>query len=398
MRKKYLPAGNNSGRCVLLIGCMLLLYFLDNLPLSDYIGYDLYSYAVKPLSWILLYILAWVFPRGRTGAQLKHKENLILWGFIFGFINVMASIAAGFIDGFGKSPYSHSFTGMLMNSWVIGSFLVGREYARGFLVNSPNRKEKILIFILVSTITTLMNYPMSQFASKANYEELVTFIARYLIPEFCQNLLATYLAYLGGWLPSLVYMASLQAFQWLSPILPDLEWITSAFIGILCPVFSLIGIQNMNMKEKGMSRKSRSKPESTFSLIATSVISICIIWFAVGVFPIYPSVIATGSMEPVIQPGDMIIIRKVLNEEGIKMLKEGDIIQFERDDILVSHRIFKVIESENQIKYCTKGDNNFSPDSTLVMPENVRGKIICVVPKIGWPTLLIKKKEDAPLE
>ena len=123
----------------------------------------------------------------------------------------------------------------------------------------------------------------------------------------------------------------------------------------------------------------------------TAIISIALIWFVVGVFPIVPSVIVTGSMQPLIYPGDIVLLEKVTSEEQIRSLESGDIIQFKRDEVLITHRIIEVIDDGlGNLTYRTKGDNNSAEDSRLVDPNDVKGILVKVVPKVGYPTLLIK--------
>src|SRR5690606_35356850 len=121
-------------------------------------------------------------------------------------------------------------------------------------------------------------------------------------------------------------------------------------------------------------------------------------WFTVGVFPIYPSVIATGSMEPMISPGDIILVKKIVNMDGINALKEGDVIQFKRGEILISHRIVDVIENDKEgLQFRTKGDNNSTVDTNLVRPQDIKGKVEYTIPKIGWLTLFIKSNQNINL-
>jgi len=168
----------------------------------------------------------------------------------------------------------------------------------------------------------------------------------------------------------------------------------------LCPIFCLMSMQGIYAGAAGKLKRKEKDEESSLSWMITSIISIGIIWFSVGVFPIYPSVIATGSMEPMIKPGDVILAKKIVDMEGINNLKTGDIVQFERDKIRISHRIINIIEDEKteQISYITKGDNNSVIDREMVKPEQIKGRIVYIVPKVGWPTLLIKSKEDIPME
>lgn len=398
MHNQALPIRTWKMKCLLLTGGMLFIFLLDNLPLGTYIDHNTYIYVLKPLLWIFIANLYRWFPRNHPVCPLRIKETIMLWGVIFAIINIFVLIGAGLFDGFGKSPYNQSIKGIAMNVVMIGSMLLGRETARGFIVNHLLRKEKYSLFIILSLLFTMLNYPISKFTALKNLEEVVQFMAQYFAPDFCQNLLATYLAFLGGWAPAISYMGILEAFHWLSPVLPNLQWITSAFVGTLCPVFSFNVIQNVYMKESGELKSKKFKEESTLGWVITSVLSIGIIWFCVGVFQIYPSVVATGSMEPVINPGDVILIEKISKMEDIDALREGDIIHFKRDDIFITHRIIKIVQEEQLKTYRTKGDNNSGPDSILVKPENIKGKIVYVFPKIGWPTLLIKKKNDNPIE
>jgi len=137
------------------------------------------------------------------------------------------------------------------------------------------------------------------------------------------------------------------------------------------------------------------KEEGIPSFIITVLLSVGIVWFVVGVFPVYPSVVVTGSMEPMIHPGDVILVKKVADINEIQI---GDVIQFERDNIRISHRITGIVIKDGIPNYRTKGDNNNAEDVRLVSPEQIKGEIIKVVPNIGWPTMLIKSNKDIPFD
>lgn len=81
------------------------------------------------------------------------------------------------------------------------------------------------------------------------------------------------------------------------------------------------------------------------------------------------------SMKPTLQPKDIVLIGKCQN------FKEGDIIVFHRPVTgeLIVHRI---IEIENGL-IRTKGDNNPFPDSYLIEPSAVIGKVILIIPQGG---------------
>ena len=77
-------------------------------------------------------------------------------------------------------------------------------------------------------------------------------------------------------------------------------------------------------------------------------------------------IVTTGSMEPEINAGELIMIKKS-NEYKI-----GDIITFiDQDNFLITHRIIE--SNENLI--ITKGDNNDLEDEPILF-NNIKGKVI----------------------
>ncbi|MBF8982470.1 signal peptidase I [Lutibacter sp. B2] len=394
LKEKFIPTRPSKWRCFLLIGIVISIYLLENLPFIPFNKGGVFTYIIKPILWIGAAYIVWSLPKVRAKGLLKFRNLVNWWAVNFAIIYIMALVVAGMIDGFGKSPYSHSPIGIITNVILVGSMLVGRELIRSYVVSNLTEEENYLVFILIALFMTIASMSLNRFTNLNEKVEIVKFIAQYFAPEFSQNLLATYLAYLGGPLPAIIYLGIIQGVHWLCPILPDLKWITKALIGILCPIFSLMAIQNIYLEASKKIKIREKEKEGLISWIITTVISISIIWFAVGVFPMYPSVIATGSMEPSIKPGDVIIVKKMDGNDT----KVGDVIQFRRGSIWISHRVIEIKKDDKEKRYRTKGDNNSGPDVELVKPELIKGKVIYVVPKIGWPTLLIKSKDDIPLE
>jgi signal peptidase len=65
-----------------------------------------------------------------------------------------------------------------------------------------------------------------------------------LLPLLSEGLLAALLVWLGGPLPAMAYRAVWLLFEWLSPILPNLNWLWTAFIGTLVPLVGFFYLQN----------------------------------------------------------------------------------------------------------------------------------------------------------
>lgn len=397
-QRELLPSKKSNKKSITLLSAMLILYAVENSPISNIIGNFNFNYIIKPILWIGLICLVWSFRRFRPKGKLRLRNFTYIWAGSFGIIYIMASLLGGVVDGLGKSPYDHSIFGLATNLLYVFPALVAREYIRSYIVNSHTKKENYLIFLIVAAFFTLTNISLTNFANIKDEFGLVKLFAKYIGPGFAENIFATYLVYIGGPIASIVYLSLIEAFHWFSPILPDLKWITTALIRTLAPVFFMMIFQNI-YKDAAKEKRIEEESENPLGWILTSIISISIIWFTVGVFQVYPSVIATGSMEPEIKVGDVILVEKIKDMEKVNELEIGDVIQFKRENILISHRIIDIERDETVgISFETKGDNNTVPDIERVMVENIKGKIVGVVPKVGYPTLIMKKKDHIPLD
>ena len=93
-------------------------------------------------------------------------------------------------------------------------------------------------------------------------------------------------------------------------------------------------------------------------------------------------VIISGSMEPNISVGDIVIARNIKNEE--RELKIGDIISFRSGHSVITHRIVNIEKDKNGVlRIRTKGDSNNTEDGVDILINNIEGKVIAVIPKIG---------------
>jgi len=93
-------------------------------------------------------------------------------------------------------------------------------------------------------------------------------------------------------------------------------------------------------------------------------------------------VMDTGSMSPVIRPGDIV----VLKPEPVNAVRPGDVISFNRPTSVggaVTHRVVKVDAGPDGIGFHTKGDRNNSEDGWIIQYHGVAWKEVHVLPKMG---------------
>lgn len=102
-----------------------------------------------------------------------------------------------------------------------------------------------------------------------------------------------------------------------------------------------------------------------------------------------PGVVISGSMEPAIQAGDM-IISKGVNPEDVKI---GDVITYRvKGAIPVTHRVVGIYEKSGKVIYETKGDFNRAKDIEDISSDRLVGRMILKIPQAGYAVQFLKSK------
>lgn len=100
--------------------------------------------------------------------------------------------------------------------------------------------------------------------------------------------------------------------------------------------------------------------------------------------------VMSGSMEPKIKVGGVVIVNKIPTES----LKVGDVITFTSSDdqnMTVTHRLVEIKDQEDGKVFLTRGDANQSNDIGEVRPDQVKGKVLLSVPFLGYISVWIKQ-------
>ena len=131
--------------------------------------------------------------------------------------------------------------------------------------------------------------------------------------------------------------------------------------------------------------------------IIGTAISLCavviIVW--VIVIPLFQGslrflVVLSGSMEPSIRPGDIVVSVR----DDPSNLNVGDIVSFQKVETakktLITHRIVNITDENGTRYYQTKGDANDHPDQLLTPQQNVVGKVVITIPYLGYLPHFVK--------
>lgn len=92
-------------------------------------------------------------------------------------------------------------------------------------------------------------------------------------------------------------------------------------------------------------------------------------------------VVLSGSMDPTLKVGDLVIIRDE------KEYQKQDIITFRTETAPTTHRIIET----NDTGFITKGDANNVEDEGIVTKNQIYGRVVMVIPKVGEWMLFMKQ-------
>lgn len=139
---------------------------------------------------------------------------------------------------------------------------------------------------------------------------------------------------------------------------------------------------------------------------------LCMVLFAFGIILVYYAdlylnvksghykspifngyVIVSPSMIPTININDAIVVKRNNKDE----YTIGDIISFYSTEynpagMVITHRIVnKTTKDHFSSSYTTKGDNNSVADKDSVITDNIYGKVMLIIPKLGFVKNFVSK-------
>ena len=96
-------------------------------------------------------------------------------------------------------------------------------------------------------------------------------------------------------------------------------------------------------------------------------------------FGVGAAVVLSGSMEPALSVGDLVIVA----ESNSYLV--GDMVVYQDGRMAVTHRIVSITDSE----VITKGDANNTEDSPITLAQ-LKGKVVLAIPLVGYVINAVK--------
>lgn len=121
----------------------------------------------------------------------------------------------------------------------------------------------------------------------------------------------------------------------------------------------------------------------TYGLVVLAVVAMALLFIGtkIDLFGYEMRVVKSGSMEPAIPTGSIVLVAPVESYEV------GDVVTYhtgQAGSIPVTHRIVKKNQGEQHLYYLTKGDANEDMDPSPVAHQRVMGKVTAHLPFMGY--------------
>ena len=178
-------------------------------------------------------------------------------------------------------------------------------------------------------------------------------------------------------------------YHYLIPIVPNAnEYITSV-VEFIIPILYCYKVYTFFKKEHDEEVERTYKKKHITALLSSLIIVGILVYLTSGYFHYWAIAIASGSMSPKINKGDVVIIEKI--EDNFDNLKKGNIIAFKYENIVVVHRIIKIVNEDDEYYFYTKGDANVKEDNFAITEDMIIGIVNHKIPFIGKPTVWLNE-------
>lgn len=379
------------------LGVSLVLISRSVLPgiVSDLTGsttsyYILYSVIIALIgcSTLLLYHRLCGVKAGIPGG--------LAWGSVAGVIFTLAYLGVGgIVFGYARGAVDTLLGQALFLAFNLAqaALLVGPIVLAGKLIEDRLRSpEAVYVASLLSgaTLTAILTWNVVAGLPGATPRAVMLNLIGVILPSFTIGMVAYLVSSRGG-------LAGATMFLWITlhattslPIAVYGEYLAfgvSVIVAsyIVLPTLYLLG--NPEEAESIGSNASKwiSSHRRSLAVLAVvaAVASLGLLYaYSSGLMIWEPLVIVTGSMEPTLNRGDVVI----LESAQLSDIVVGDIIAYSIGDVTVTHRVIDVLE-DGTLK--TRGDANAEPDTYTVSAEQIVGKVKYRIPALGWIVILV---------
>ncbi len=362
------------------------LIILIVLILNSFVWNILSSYKISIFLLAIILIFKAVF--GLEKDKQRYWKDLMLEVVIFLITFFILYYLLGVIISFYKVKNYYTFEGI--TKFIIPAILYAtlREYLR-FNVMRKSEGSSIL-FVTTVIMFTLFDITTAIHVAKfSSSYSIFIFIALTLLPSLSLNAVFTYYTLRTGYRPLLLYSVIIGVYAYLLPIVPNPNEYIASVIEFLLPIALGYRFYTILKKVENKTIGNEYRKKSHIPIMAATLAIVILVYFTSGYFHYWAIAVASGSMHPAIDKGDVALIEKIDNQYDT--LSKGQVVAFKYNNVIVVHRLVNIVEERGEYYFYTKGDANSKPDNFVVKQNQIIGVVNHRIPLIGIPTVLLNE-------
>lgn len=344
--------------------------------------------TISLIIYLLLLLIITKITLGFEKDRHRYSKDISLEIIITLIIFFLIFYLCGLVIGFAKT--NNYFTIKALTNIVIPLiiYIILKEYLRYTLITKSSES---LILMILMTITFIFIDNTIAFAISGLSFSKSTFllIALTFIPSITENILCSWTTYHFGFKPCLIYLLIIKLYPYLLPIIPNPNEYIYSIIFFLLPIITLLKLKKWFTTDRVNENVERVRRKQLLPYIPLAIVVITLVYFVSGYFKYYAVAIATGSMVPNINKGDVVIVNQQFKADE---LEKGEIIAYKYGGKVIVHRINDLIKKDKTIIIYTKGDANNDVDGWKVTPDMIIGTVKNKIPAIGYPTIWLNER------
>ena len=338
---------------------------------------------------LLLSLVIVYFTFGFEKDRHRYSKDIILEIIIILIAFFLLYYLSGVLIGFAQNDNYFTLKSFRNIIFPIIFYVFIKEFLRYQLLMKSSESKSLIIITCIFFIIIDNVVPFSAHSIRFDKDTFLL-IALTFLPSISENVLCSYLSLNLGYKPGIVYLLIMKLHKYLLPIIPNPNEYLYSLVFLIFPLIVLIKIKNWFKKDRvenvALENYKQSKKELLF-LLPLTIFTCVLIYLVSGYFRYYAIAVASGSMEPKISKGDVVIVDKNYNKINV-----GDVLAYNHDGKVIIHRIYRIVKNNDEYFIYTKGDANNDYDKYKVTEDLFIGIVKIKIPLIGYPTVLLNER------
>ncbi len=342
-------------------------------------------YYVDAFLVLLLVVFKFVF--GFEKNRSRYLKDIILNFLIIYLISFTVYYFLGIFIGFVRTENFLTFYGIRTFIIPYVLMIVFREYLRYQMLSKTDNSKFLTVITCIMFIMLELSPRIAGSMLDSKYN-IFMFMAMTALPIISNNIVCSYVAKKNGYKPNIFWLLIAGLYSVFLPFVPNDGLYIQSLIQFLFPYVLMYNVYSFYKKREKDIPVSYAKKRTYITVPLLAIFVFVLAYFVSGFFRYRAVAVATGSMTPNINVGDVVIVDQYSN---IKDLKVGQVIAYKYGKIIVVHRLVKIIKNEKGNCYYTQGDANDAIDGYVIYEDMIMGTVGYKIPYIGLPTVWFNK-------